>query len=114
MSILSDRLRNLRIKRGYTVDDMVKACGVSRATYYRMENGEFEKVSLDIIRRIAEMLGVDPCYLAGWRADKREVDSMNEDERLVYYYHNAVPKYKALAMELLMEHQEQKDKKSIG
>jgi transcriptional regulator with XRE-family HTH domain len=59
--------------RGMTIEDVVKATGVSSATFYRWRNGDWTKdPRASQVRQFCEGLGipVDAAYrLLGWSAD---------------------------------------------
>lgn len=52
------RLRLLREKAGKTVPEMAKAVGVAESTYYQYENGHRSDISLDLLPKIASVLGI--------------------------------------------------------
>lgn len=52
------RVREERLARGWSVRDLAKATGVSRATLYRVESAS-RSTTLDAALAIAEALGTD-------------------------------------------------------
>ena len=61
-----ERLRALRKELGISADDIAKALGVSRATIFRYEKGDIEKVPGSILKPLAKILQTTPAYLMGW------------------------------------------------
>ena len=57
-----------------SADDLGRALGKNRATIYRYENGDIEKLPLDILEPIAAALQTTPQYLMGWD----EVEEKND------------------------------------
>lgn len=57
-------LTNLRMKRGYTQDELSKAIGIARQTYAGYERGKHEP-SIEILIRIAEVYGISLDILTG-------------------------------------------------
>ena len=55
---LAARLSALRAARGWTLDQLAAASGVSRAALSRLENAEVTDPGVDLMRRIAGELGV--------------------------------------------------------
>lgn len=51
---------------GMSADELGKRIGKNRATIFRYENGEIEKLPIDILKPIAEALMTTPAYLMGW------------------------------------------------
>lgn len=61
-------IRAVRIKRGWTQQDLARRSRVSRATISRLERGHPGTFSLDTIRRVAAALDVRVDLVARWRA----------------------------------------------
>ena len=87
MKEIADRIREARIEKGMTQDDLAKALGLkSRSSINKMERNAYE-VGLDRLKQIASALDVDPNYLIlGKTEDKtKEFTSLfaklNEDQQ---------------------------------
>lgn len=63
---IGERIKNRRIELGLTADDIAEKLGKSRATVYRYESGEIEKMPTTVLEPLANVLGVSPGYLMGW------------------------------------------------
>ncbi len=61
-----ERLRTLRKELGISADDVAKALDVSRATIFRYEKGDIEKVPGSKLEPLAKILHTTPAYLMGW------------------------------------------------
>ncbi|MBO5339943.1 MAG: helix-turn-helix transcriptional regulator [Oscillospiraceae bacterium] len=68
MSVFSERLQELKMKRNIMQKDVAEAIGVPLRTYQRYEYGEREP-QLSTLIRMADFYGVSLDYLAG-RTDK--------------------------------------------
>lgn len=68
MSVFSERLQELKMKRNIMQKDVAEAIGVPLRTYQRYEYGEREP-QLSTLVRMADFYGVSLDYLAG-RTDK--------------------------------------------
>lgn len=66
ISITGDRIKTRRKELGISADVLAEKIGVSRATMYRYENGDIEKVPVDLISPLAAALHVSAAYLMGW------------------------------------------------
>jgi transcriptional regulator with XRE-family HTH domain len=64
-----ETIKNLRLKMGLTADDVADFLGVSRATVFRYENGDIEKVPAAILEPLSKILMTTPAYLMGWEDD---------------------------------------------
>lgn len=65
-SAVADAVLYLRAHReaaGLTPTQLYRAAGVSRATVYRLENGEVGGVDFGVLGALAEVLGVEPADL---------------------------------------------------
>ena len=61
-------IRAVRIKRGWTQQDLARRSDVSRATISRLERGHLGTFSVDTIRRVAKALDVRVDVMPRWRA----------------------------------------------
>lgn len=63
---IGKRIKNLRTKRGMSIDDLAEKLGKNRTTVYRYENGDIENLPLGILNPLADALDTTPGYLMGW------------------------------------------------
>lgn len=63
---VGQRIKECRIRRGLTVDELAEKLKKNRATVYRYEKGEIENLPITILEPIAEALGTSPAFLMGW------------------------------------------------
>lgn len=76
-----ERIKDLRIKRHLTADQLAELVGVNRATIYRYESGDIENMSVDVLKPLAEALHTTPVALMGWDdASTPEVKDLTSDE----------------------------------
>lgn len=61
-----ERIKKRRKELGLTAEQVADALNVSRATVYRYESAEIEKLPIDIIEPLASILQTTPEYLMGW------------------------------------------------
>jgi transcriptional regulator with XRE-family HTH domain len=73
MKEIADRIRETRLQRGMTQQDLADAIGLkNRSSINKIEKDTYE-LGLDNIKRIAKALNVDPDYLVfGDRDEKKE------------------------------------------
>lgn len=74
---LSARLRDLRLKKSQSLQDVADAIKISKTHIWELEKGRSENPSLEILTKLADHFGVTIRSLVG-----EEVES-SEDERLV-------------------------------
>ena len=82
---IGQRLRELRIQVGLTLDEVGKRIGVSKQAIYKYETGITTNIPLDKIEELAKLYHVSPAEIMGW-------DETDADEN---YYHD--PEAAALA-----------------
>ena len=63
---VNERIKQRRQQLGLNVNDIAEALGISRATLYRYESHEIEKLPISIIEPLAVTLGMTPTELMGW------------------------------------------------
>ena len=64
--MIGDRIKQARLKLGYSAEQVAAYLGVSPATIYRYENGDIAKLPSKHIKPLAEFLCVPPAYLMEW------------------------------------------------
>lgn len=63
---IGERIKERRKELGMTVDELAEILGKNRATVYRYESNEIEKLPTTVLEPLANALGVSPGYLMGW------------------------------------------------
>lgn len=66
--MIANRLKELRKKRGLTLEELAALLGTSKQTIHRYENGVIANIPHEKIERLASALGVSPAELMGWGA----------------------------------------------
>lgn len=64
-----DKIRQLRLSMGATLEDIATSVGVSRATVQRWESGNIENIRRDKICKLAQALHTTPSDLMGWEEE---------------------------------------------
>ena len=62
----SDRLRELRLNSGLTLDEAGKMIGATKQTLYKYENGIVKNIPSDKIEQLARIYNISPSYIMGW------------------------------------------------
>lgn len=81
---IHERIKRLRKQNKLSVDEIVKKLNISRATYYRYESNEIEKLPLTILEPLAKILNTTPAYLMGWQEPHQENKSTQTEGYYVY------------------------------
>lgn len=53
------KLKELRLKKGLTQEELSRESGVNRTTIIQLENGENVNVTIKTLKQLAKYLGVD-------------------------------------------------------
>lgn len=77
MSLIGERLREARVKRGLTQAEVAERLGVTRSVIARYESGINDPPS-ENISKMAEILGVSADYLLGRTHDPRPISSIEQ------------------------------------
>ena len=92
MSKFSEKLYNIRIKRGLTQTDVANLVPMTQSSYSRIENG-FNEPNLNQLKRIAEVLNVSLDYLLDVNTEFYN-NQINYDikEQVKFIYENYISK----------------------
>jgi repressor LexA len=63
---ISDRIKEMRTKRGLTLKQLAEKIDKAEATVQRYESGNIRNLKNDTIAQIAHILKCSPAYLMGW------------------------------------------------
>lgn len=66
---IGNRIKEKRIEKSMTLEEVGKIAGVSRATIQRYESGAITNIPSDRIESIAMALKTTPAYIMGWEDD---------------------------------------------
>lgn len=76
--MIANKLKELRQKRGLTLEQVAEKLGTSKQTIHRYENGVIANIPHDKIEKLASVLGTAPSELMGWG-------------EIIYPYDNILP-----------------------
>ena len=62
---IGNRIKEIRIKKNISLDDVASYVGVAKSTIQRYENGKINKIKIPVINSIADALKVNPSWLVG-------------------------------------------------
>lgn len=66
---VGSRIKQRRKELGYSADFLAERIGVSRSTIFRYENGDIDKLPVDVLTPLATVLQTTPAYLMGWEEE---------------------------------------------
>lgn len=68
------RIKKRRKELKMSADELAKKLGKDRSTVFRYENGDIEKLPIDILEPIAQALQTTPACLMGWEEVQKNND----------------------------------------
>ena len=69
---MADRIKQQRIKMGYTQEELGQKLGLQKSAIAKYENGRVENMKRSVIVNMAKVLECSPAYLMGWEAEAPE------------------------------------------
>lgn len=73
---VGERIKQRRKELKISADELGKRLGKDRSTVFRYENGDIEKLPIDILEPIAKALNTTPAYLMGWEEVQKNNDAI--------------------------------------
>lgn len=91
---LSRKIKELRLQRKMTLEQVGDIVGVGKSTVRKWETGMIANMKRDKIALLAKALGTTPAYLMGWKDDKTtapEELTLSEGEKMLLDLFRQVP-----------------------
>lgn len=63
---VGQKIKDLRIKKNLSQEDVAKSIGSTKQAIYKYETGIVTNIPIDKISMLADLFGVSPAYLMGW------------------------------------------------
>ena len=76
---VGERIKQRRKELGLSADELAEKLNKNRATVYRYESSDIERIPAEVLKPLSEILQVSPEYLMGWS----EEEEKNGLDRLV-------------------------------
>ena len=73
---IGERIKTIRKSKKISVDTIANKLGISKTTIYRYEDSTIEKIPLQVIEKLSEILGVSLAELTGNGPDKKETSEL--------------------------------------
>lgn len=88
-----ERIKARRKELGLSADNVADALGVSRATVYRYESADIEKLPTTILEPLSKILRCSIAYLMGW---EENANTYSEDFQLSDLEKDIIRKFRTL------------------
>lgn len=91
MTILNERIKEMRQLRGFTLSYVADKLGVKEATMQRYESGEIKNIKHEYIVKLSKIFNCSPSYLMGWENIDYTINTDSDEYVLVETY-NSLPR----------------------
>ena len=81
MKTIGQRIRDQRESLAITLEDLGKACGTTKQSIFKYEQGIVTNIPIDRLEAIASALGVTPAYLMGWEDDLEHAGAVTDPHK---------------------------------
>lgn len=96
---IGERIKKRRLELNMSVDQLAINIGKDRATIYRYEKNEIEKLPITALNPLAKALNVTQSYLMGW--EEPTITTITEHEKKVIYAYREKPEMQPAINKLL-------------
>lgn len=79
---IGERIKEKRLEKNMSLDDLAKSASVKRQTIYKYENNIISNIPIHRVRAIAKVLNVSVPYLMGWETEHIIYEDGSEGERI--------------------------------
>ena len=90
MCEMSKRIKEKRIEKGLTQEELGQKLGLQKSAIAKYENGRVENIKRSVIGKMAQALECTPSYLMGWEQPELEIIGQVERSREYPYIPNPV------------------------
>lgn len=77
---IGERIKKLREDKNISVDKLAELIGKNRATIYRYESNEIEKLPTSVLEPLCKALNTTPAYLMGWTDIEKDVNKKTKEK----------------------------------
>lgn len=69
---VGERIKQRRKELGLSADELAEKLNKNRATVYRYESSDIERIPAEVLKPLSEILQVSPEYLMGWSEEEEK------------------------------------------
>lgn len=104
-SAFSRKIKELRLARGMTLEQVATIVGVGKSTVRKWETGTISNMGRDKIDSLAKALGVTPAFLMGWEdapnAPVEVVEISPRERDLMHKFKNAPESTQEMLLQMI-------------
>ena len=104
---LAIKIKQLRLERGMTLEQVADIVGVGKSTVRKWETGMIANMGRDKIALLAKAFGTSPAYLMGWKEETSSKNSPTEpklsegEEKLVQLFRLVPEDQQEMVLEMI-------------
>ncbi len=87
MSTMAERIKQLRLERQMTQEELGNIVGLQKQAIWKYENGNVTNMKQSTIKSLSDFFGVTPSYLMGYSDNRTErdidVNKMTEEDKTI-------------------------------
>lgn len=115
---IGERIKKIRKDKGMSPEKLAELIGKDRATIYRYESNDIEKLPTNVLEPLCKALGTTPAYIMGWteelgnnfidysKADLVEAPKKKKEKFLIPVLGTVRAGYPAEAIENILDYEE--------
>lgn len=75
MALTAERIRELRLKHGYTQEELGNILGIKKSAISKYEKGTVSNLKRETIQKMAKLFDVSPSYILGINDEENSIDT---------------------------------------
>ena len=93
---MSRKIKELRLAKGMTLEQVANIVGVGKSTVRKWETGMIANMKRDKIALLAQALSTTPAYLMGWFEEETQpkTETLTKDEKVIIDLFRQIPEEK--------------------
>lgn len=105
---VGNRIKTARKDKGITLKELGEKIGLTEATIQKYESGNIKNIDVELLKRMATVLEVDPALLAAWEDDYKTSPSDKESMgkqygEIIKIYSQLTPGHKMAVLNLMKD-----------
>lgn len=101
---MSRKIKELRLSKGMTLEQVANIVGVGKSTVRKWETGMIANMKRDKIALLAKALSTTPAYLMGWYEEETHPDTINiteEEQKLLELFRKVPESQQQMVLQMI-------------
>lgn len=105
LPIINERIKQMRLQRGFTLLELAELLNVKEATMQRYESGEIKNIKHETISSLSKIFDCPPGYLMGWNDHPTKDPTLTKSEQTLIEKYRALDERGKLTIDSALENQ---------